>query len=100
MKWLNKIFKPKRVSSLKPSTMDISSEQAKKMLMMIEETKENELSCDEVHSLLDQYAEMTIRGENAADLLPLVHYHLEMCPDCKEEYEALTRILQSPMEQS
>ena len=99
MKWLNKIFKPKRASSRKPSTMDISSENAKKMLMMIEKTRENELSCDEVQSLLDQYAEMAIRGEHAAELLPLVHYHLEMCPDCKEEYEALTRILRSPMEQ-
>jgi len=48
--------------------------------------------------LLDQYAEMALRGEDPAELLPLVHYHLDMCPDCKEEYEALVRILQAPIE--
>lgn len=100
MNWFDKIFRRKQDTSQKSSGMEISPEHAKKMLMMIEKTREKELSCDEVLSLLDQYTEMTIRGENAADLLPLVHYHLEMCPDCKEEYEALVRILQAPFEQA
>lgn len=98
MKWFTKIFRRKQSSSQKSSGMEISHQHAKKMLMMIEKTQEQELSCDEVHALLDQYAEMTLRGENVAELLPLVHYHLDMCPDCKEEYEALARILQAPIE--
>jgi hypothetical protein len=98
MKWLDKIFKLTRDTSQKSSGVRISPERAKKMLVMIEKTQENELSCDEVHALLDQYAEMTLRGEDPAELLPLVHYHLDMCPDCKEEYEALVRILQAPIE--
>lgn len=98
MNWLNKILRRKQATSQKSSGMEMTPKHAKKMLMMIEKTQEKELSCDEVHALLDQYAEMTIRGEDAAELLPLVHYHLEMCPDCKEEYEALTRILEAPIE--
>jgi hypothetical protein len=98
MKWLDKIFKLTRDTSQKSSGVRISPEHARKMLMMIEKTQENELSCDEVHALLDQYAEMALRGEDPAELLPLVHYHLDMCPDCKEEYEALVRILQAPIE--
>ncbi|PKO04015.1 MAG: hypothetical protein CVU41_19235 [Chloroflexi bacterium HGW-Chloroflexi-3] len=98
MKWFDKIFKRKQATSLQSSAMGISPQHAKNMLMMIEKTQEKELSCDEVHALLDQYAEMALRGEDTAELLPLVHYHLVMCPDCKEEYEALTRILQAPIE--
>ena len=75
--------------------INISADQAGKMLQMIQETQEVELSCDEVHELLDQFTEMAIRGEDVVGLLPLVHYHLDMCPDCREEYEALSRILKA-----
>lgn len=56
-------------------------------------TVENEIGCDEVYELLDRYVEITARGENPAVLLPLVHDHLERCGDCREELEALLRIL-------
>jgi hypothetical protein len=95
MEWINRIFKRFQKKSTRPGKMEISAVQAEKMLQMIQNTQETELSCDDVHSLLDQYTEMAMRGEDAASLLPLVHFHLDMCPDCKEEYEALTRILQA-----
>ena len=63
------------------------------VVRMLENTAEKELSCDEVFALLDQYAEMVQRGEDAAHLMPLVMHHLQRCPDCLEEYEALQRIL-------
>jgi predicted anti-sigma-YlaC factor YlaD len=75
--------------------MKIPTEQLKKMIEMVMKTKEIELSCDDVHDILDQYAELTLAGEDVSELLPLVHHHLEMCPDCREEFEALTRILKS-----
>jgi hypothetical protein len=90
-----RIFKTKKNQHPDSMQMKISPEQAEKMLHMIQNTEEVELSCDEVHALIDQYAEMAIRGEDVEELLPLVHFHLEMCPDCREEYEALSRILVS-----
>jgi predicted anti-sigma-YlaC factor YlaD len=36
---------------------------------------------------------MVRRGEDTASLMPLVEHHLKMCPDCREEVEALLRIL-------
>ena len=36
-----------------------------------------------------------MRGEDAASMLPLVNKHLEMCPDCREEFEALLRVLRA-----
>jgi len=62
---------------------------------MLADTTETEIGCDEVYELLDRYAEMADRGEDTASLLPLVHQHLERCRDCREELEALLRILKA-----
>lgn len=67
------------------------------LLIAIDNTHEVEYDCEQVYQLLDQYAEMIERGENAAGLMPLVQHHLEMCRDCYEEYEALIRILEHPV---
>ena len=65
-----------------------------KMVEMIARTDENEIACDQVYAVLDQFAEAVQRGENVLTLMPLVRQHLEMCPDCREEYETLLRMLQ------
>ncbi len=62
-------------------------------MAMVNATTEDEIGCDEAYELLDRYAEMVKRGEDPATLLPLVHRHLEACRDCREELEALLRIL-------
>ena len=64
-----------------------------KLLRMVENTDEVEIGCDEVFALLDQYVELESHGEQVARLLPLVKSHLDKCRDCREEYEALVRIL-------
>jgi hypothetical protein len=64
-------------------------------LAMLSMTHEQELTCDQVHDLIDQFAEMQLRGENPAHLFPLVQRHLEMCPECREEFEALLAALEA-----
>ena len=49
--------------------------------------------CDEAFRALDQYAEIEIRKEDAARLLPVVHDHLETCTQCCDAYEALLDVL-------
>ena len=51
------------------------------------------LNCDQVFDLIDQYAERAAHGEDVAHLMPLVAAHLDMCPDCREHYEALERVV-------
>jgi hypothetical protein len=51
-------------------------------------------SCDEVFALMDQYADVEVRGEDAARLMPLLRNHMDGCHDCNEEYEALLEILE------
>jgi len=57
-------------------------------------THEEELSCDEVFALVDEYAEASQRGEDVASLKPLIRRHLDMCRECDEEYQALLRVLE------
>lgn len=70
-----------------------SMDSLKRMLGMLARTQDTEHDCDEVYRVLDQFAEAMARGEDAATWMPLVQQHLEMCPDCREEFEALLRIL-------
>ena len=65
------------------------------ILQMIENTCEEELSCEEVADLLSEFAELNLNKKDAASLLPLVQNHLEMCSNCREEYDALMRVLQA-----
>jgi len=70
-------------------------EEFQKLLKMIANTKEVEFSCDDVYHLLDQYSEAVVQGKNAEELMPLVEHHIDICPDCREEFEALLRVLQA-----
>jgi len=47
----------------------------------------------EVHILVDQCAEMILRGNDVESLMPMVKHLLDMCLDCLEEYEALIAAL-------
>ena len=64
-------------------------------MVMLERTRTDEASCDDVFDILDQYTEMVARGEDAGTLLPLIKHHLDMCPECQEEYDALLRIVEA-----
>ena len=81
-------------SDKEESNMQLPTE-FQKIIAMVENTQEVEFSCDEVYRLLDQYTEIVNQGENAHKLMPLVEHHIDICPDCREEFEALLRILQA-----
>ena len=66
-----------------------SSAMMENLLNKLVMTEDQEISCDDVHELIDQFTEMEMRGEDVARLMPLVQKHLDLCPDCREEHEAL-----------
>jgi predicted component of type VI protein secretion system len=68
-------------------------EMMEKILTMLSETREEELTCDQVFAALDQFTELAARGEDVSQLMPLVQHHLEMCSDCMEEYKVLKNIV-------
>lgn len=65
------------------------------MLAAVAQTKEQELSCDEVYALLDVVVDRVRSGEEVVTLLPLIYHHLQMCPECHEEYAALLRAIEA-----
>lgn len=66
------------------------------LLRSVSMTDGQELSCDEVYALMDQFAELVKNGEDASRLMPMAHKHLNKCPDCREEYEALLKMMEVP----
>jgi len=84
----------KRIIQQMRSGGDSSEQVLRKLLNAIEQTQDVEYSCDEVYQLLDQYTEAVERGEDAAQIMPLVKHHLDLCPDCREEFEALLSVLE------
>jgi hypothetical protein len=63
-------------------------------LRVLESVREEDAPCDEVYARIDEYVEREVDRKDAAQLMPLVREHLDMCSDCCEEYEALLDILE------
>ena len=63
-------------------------------LRVLESVREEDAPCDEVYARIDEYVEREVDKKDAAQLLPLIREHLDMCSDCCEEYEALLDILE------
>jgi hypothetical protein len=84
----------KNKSASLPNSMQADkSEMMQKVLTMLSNTQDVEMTCDEVFSILDQFTELAARGEDVAQLMPLIQQHLDMCEDCREEYKVLEKII-------
>jgi hypothetical protein len=76
-------------------TAALNAEIAQNLMEMIDNTHEGMYSCEETFDLLDEYVELIVDEKEAAELMPYVKKHLDVCPDCYERYEILLNILQS-----
>ncbi len=65
------------------------------MVRGVARTQAVEYSCEDVNQLLDEFTEAVAQGKDLATLMPLVQQHLDLCPDCREEFEALLRIVRA-----
>jgi len=77
----------------RPASFAVSPASLAVMGREIASTQGVEYDCNDVYRLLDQFAEAVQRGEDGAPWMPLIHAHLERCPDCRAEFEALMRAL-------
>jgi uncharacterized protein (UPF0335 family) len=75
--------------------MTEKNDQLKRLLQSVARTEEVEIGCDEVYAVLDQYADAKASGEDVSAIMPLVKLHLDMCPDCFEECEALLEVIEA-----
>jgi hypothetical protein len=72
---------------------EIPNEAVMGFLRVLESVREEDAPCDEVYTRIDEYVEREVDKKDAAQLMPLVREHLDMCSDCCEEYEALLDVL-------
>lgn len=59
-------------------------------------TREKEIDCDRLQSLLPAYVDVEVSGSGALgaeEYFTLVRAHLEQCPDCDEEYRGLRTVM-------
>lgn len=92
-RFIQRIFSSRKQQPSSGGIPANQSEKMQKMMAMLSNTREEELTCDEVFALLDQFAELAVQGEDVAQLMPLVKQHLDMCEDCREEFKVLQNIV-------
>jgi len=72
---------------------EISNEAVLGFIRVLENVRKDELTCSEIYNKLDEYVEKEIDTKDAAHIMPLIREHLDLCPDCCEEYEALLDVM-------
>ena len=76
------------------STAMLNENTIKKLAIAIQKTRDDEIGCEECYEALDRFVEMLRAGKKAQQVMPLVQAHLEMCRDCREEFELLLEVLE------
>ncbi len=78
----------------KRDRQELPDEVVEGFLRVLEEVRLEDMPCSEVFKRLDEYVEKQVHDGDAAVLMPLLREHLDMCPDCCDEYEALLDVLE------
>ncbi len=75
--------------------MNIKLDPLQRIIKAIQETRSDEIGCDDCFEQLDQFVETVLAGKSPEEAMPLLQDHLDRCPNCHEEYEALLDALKS-----
>ena len=73
----------------------LDSEKLKMMVRMIARTRDEEIGCEDCFAQLDRFVDQLLDGKHPEEAMPLVEHHLNICNDCKEEFQALLDALQT-----
>ena len=84
-----------RIQNIFKPQAELQDEVIVKFLRILEDVRAEDMSCDEMFIRLDEFVETEVQSHDAEKLMPLVREHLDLCPDCDEEYEALLNVLEN-----
>lgn len=73
--------------------MSLSKKQLEALLQALKVTADKEINCNEFLDLMAEYAELEMLGQASGSEFDAFRQHLELCVECREEYEALVRAL-------
>ena len=69
------------------------SDRLKKLIDCLHDNHDAGCDCAAAYKEFECLAEQAVRGVDIHELLPRVALHLDLCSDCREEFEALVSIL-------
>jgi len=75
--------------------MKPSREQLRNLLALVSATTPDEIDCEEFLVQAAEYLETLQAGEPVPDELRAAAQHLEVCPACKEEFDALLEVFEN-----
>jgi len=72
----------------------LKKEQIQTLVGLIVTTETDQMTCDDCFGQIGEFAEHALDGRELTDGMQAIQRHLEQCPCCKGEYEALIEALQ------
>lgn len=69
--------------------MPLSDKQVATLLSMVIGTEPDSIDCDGCFKHIAEFAEIELAGSEVPDALKAIQRHLEQCPCCKDEFNAL-----------
>lgn len=79
---------------ISPPPAPLSNEAVLGLLRVLETAENEAITCDELYDKLDEYVEREVDQKDAAQLMPVIREHLDKCPGCCDEYEALLDVVE------
>jgi len=77
---------------------EMQDEVVLKFIRVLENIRHEEMSCEEMYAKLDEFVEQEVKSHDAARIMPLIQEHIDMCPECCDEYQALLDVLENTRE--
>jgi uncharacterized protein YlaN (UPF0358 family) len=88
-----------RIQNTTKPQVELEDEVVLKLLQVLEKVRAEDMSCDDFYALLDQFVEREVKSKDAEKIMPLIREHLDLCPPCCDEYEALLAVLENTKEE-
>ncbi len=85
----------KRIRTAFEPREQLTDEVVIKFLQVLNNARAEEMSCGDMFMQLDEFVEREVKSKDAEKIMPLIHEHLDLCPECNDEYEALLTILEN-----
>ena len=73
----------------------LDDQSIERLMHLLCETRDDELSCEEVFNCLDEYADCLESHQDVGGKKLLVEHHLSICADCRDELDALIHALEN-----
>lgn len=80
---------------MKSKEQRLTSEQVGSIVKMLGLTRDREFNCGECLQHVSEFAECQLANKPVSEIIASVEQHLALCPECREEYEALMKILKA-----